>query len=805
MPLAARYLHRLGALAVAGSILFAATGARAQTVRGTVVEHSTGAPLPGAIVVLLDSTGAPLVSALSDERGAFVLRAPSGGTFRLRVDVVGFVSEVTAPLRLTEGETVDQTIRYAKVARELPPVTVRERSRCVAAYGSGGDVAVLWEEVRKALAVTQLTAESRRYRFDLTEYERELDPETGAVRRSRSWRRQGIAGQPYESIAAESLAAYGYVRSTPDGTWYYAPDARTLLSDAFVRKHCLRRIAPGAGQEGLAGLGFEPIGRSAGSDVRGVLWLELSTSRLQQLEYTYTGLPRSFEGHGLGGRVAFERLSSGAWIVRDWRIRMPRVSRQTRSMPSSVPEAGPARMVPVTRDVVIGVIERGGEIAPEPGSAAAMRFASLVGTVYDSTLGAPLVAADIWLDAPGTAAPARHVLTDSTGGFGADSLTPGSYVVTVTHPRLDTLGSSIAPASVTLRGGERTALSVSTPPRRATVAALCADPAARSEGVIRGMVTRAAGVAAVPNASVRATWADAAATDTASPVSPTTVRTAAADASGRFTICGIPARRTIVLRASDPRSRGVSYEASLDSGELKVVTLLAPEHRAEIGGRVIDSKGRPVRGAAVRIDALDVEVRSDSSGAFRLERLPGGVHSVGARAIGFAPTSRQVRIGADARATVDIRLPVVVAVLKPVESTAARDPYRTGFAARRTRAAGGYFLDREQIKATGLTKMTELLRRVPGLEVRKYGNTEVMEFTGRGGRTFSSHGCPVAYVINGLKHDLAYFGLDGEIAVENVEAIEVYDAATAPAEYAPPGAGCGVVVIWTRERAVDPS
>jgi hypothetical protein len=82
------------------------------------------------------------------------------------------------------------------------------------------------------------------------------------------------------------------------------------------------------------------------------------------------------------------------------------------------------------------------------------------------------------------------------------------------------------------------------------------------------------------------------------------------------------------------------------------------------------------------------------------------------------------------------------------------------------------------------------------------GNVAVMEFTGRGGRTFSSHGCPIAYAIDGVPYEPASFGLDGEIGVDHVEAIEVYDAATAPAQYSRRGTGCGVILIWTRERSV---
>ncbi|HEV2670044.1 MAG TPA: carboxypeptidase-like regulatory domain-containing protein, partial [Gemmatimonadales bacterium] len=57
------------------------------------------------------------------------------------------------------------------------------------------------------------------------------------------------------------------------------------------------------------------------------------------------------------------------------------------------------------------------------------------GTVYDSLLGAPMRAADLWLR--GTNWRAR---SDSTGRFAFDSVPPGRYTVLLSHPGLDSAG-----------------------------------------------------------------------------------------------------------------------------------------------------------------------------------------------------------------------------------------------------------------------------------------------------------------------------------------------------------------------------
>jgi len=58
-------------------------------------------------------------------------------------------------------------------------------------------------------------------------------------------------------------------------------------------------------------------------------------------------------------------------------------------------------------------------------------------------------------------------------------------------------------------------------------------------------------------------------------------------------------------------------------------------------------------------------------------------------------------------------------------------------------------------------------------------------------------------VLDGVAYEpAAAFGLDGEVGLDDLEAIEVYDAATVPAQFSRFGASCGVVLLWTREKSV---
>lgn len=401
-----------GARSLAVACLGAALGltlvpvaALAQSVQGTIKDKTSGLPVPGMVIFLLDSAGGAVASTMSDEGGAFVLRAPSAGTYRLRAEAVGVFSQTTPALRLAAGEPTAYSFLFGARTRDLPPVQIVEKQRCVAATEAGIAVAALWDEVRKALTAAELTTAASRYRFNLRQYERELDLKTLSVRRSRSWERAGLNENPYGSLPADSLAAHGYVQVTPGGTWYYAPDARTLLSDAFMRTHCLKPAEPDSERRGLVGLAFEPVARHERPDVRGVLWLDARSSELQYLEFGYTGLPKNLSEHYFGGRVEFDRLPSGAWVVERWYIRMPKLARELRYNTSPVLEMGVLpRMTPVSEEVVTAIIERGGEVkdrVPVHMTLAGREFASLAGSVFDSTTGGPLKRADIWLEAPG--------------------------------------------------------------------------------------------------------------------------------------------------------------------------------------------------------------------------------------------------------------------------------------------------------------------------------------------------------------------------------------------------------------------
>src|SRR2546422_3714468 len=77
---------------------------------------------------------------------------------------------------------------------------------------------------------------------------------------------------------------------------------------------------------------FTPARGRTLPDIAGTIWVDGKTAQLHHLDYTYTRLPQELVAPRAGGHIEFLRVPSGAWIVRDWVIRMPRSKMVERPM-----------------------------------------------------------------------------------------------------------------------------------------------------------------------------------------------------------------------------------------------------------------------------------------------------------------------------------------------------------------------------------------------------------------------------------------------------------------------------------------
>ncbi len=316
------------------------------------VEGSPGVALPGALVALLGASDNVVAEGVAGLDGRRTLAAP-GGSYRVRVRRIGYRPFISGGVTLPHPDELVLQVETQRVV--LSTMVVSASFRCGAIDPNAQTLSAVWDEIAKALSASRLTttdlagiAFSRIYRMETDRF--------GKVTATDSSLQRVGANPPFGAVDAVVLAEKGYVIGDEASGWdHFGPDEVVLLSDQFAATHCFRlvRDAAHAGQIGVA---FEPVPRRTVSDIKGVLWVDEGSSELRQIDFHYVnaGIFDRFNG---GGFTHFRRMPSGAWIVDEWKLRMPRLQRFLGT--GSLADTGP-------RIVVIGYIETGGGIIAPP-------------------------------------------------------------------------------------------------------------------------------------------------------------------------------------------------------------------------------------------------------------------------------------------------------------------------------------------------------------------------------------------------------------------------------------------------------
>lgn len=359
-----------------GAAAFLLTGALtaslgAQGVRGAVVTGDS-VPVRGAVVSLLDSLGAGVVSDLSDEFGRFELRAPRRGSWRLRVEAVGFARVTSFVFELATAEVLVRRVQLVDATSRMGGIEVRDRQRCEIRPAEGTQVATLWDEARKSLAAAALSATTApAVAFDQDEIE--YDSTFMRVRAASRITTTGRAERGFRSDAPRALRDLGYARRIDTTSIYFAPDARALLSDEFAATHCFRIVPADPTSVRRVGLAFSPVGLAPGKlDVVGTIWLDRETFALDRVEFRYEPLlSADFADSTFGGRVRFMRLLSGHVVVSHWVLRMPIFAEADDGRLARSGQTSQMLVRPERREAVIGVkVARGAvrafDAPPEP-------------------------------------------------------------------------------------------------------------------------------------------------------------------------------------------------------------------------------------------------------------------------------------------------------------------------------------------------------------------------------------------------------------------------------------------------------
>ncbi len=116
-------------LPLAAAALLGASPAAAQLVRGSVIDNSTFLAVVGAGVTALDSAGKPVASTLSDSLGAFALRLPAPGTYRLRSSALGYRRGGSARVDLAGTAETKVVLRLVPDPVAIDSITVMAQHR----------------------------------------------------------------------------------------------------------------------------------------------------------------------------------------------------------------------------------------------------------------------------------------------------------------------------------------------------------------------------------------------------------------------------------------------------------------------------------------------------------------------------------------------------------------------------------------------------------------------------------------------------------------------------------------------------
>ncbi|MFN2317090.1 MAG: carboxypeptidase regulatory-like domain-containing protein [Gemmatimonadales bacterium] len=533
-----------------------AAPAAAQQVDVQLREQRSRTPIIGAIVRLLGETDDRIhAQGLSNEGGRISLRAPTAGRYRLKVDRIGWVGLITPSFALDAGQIFPTEVLLGDVRLDLPTIEVQGENVCGRRFDGDTEAANLWQEIDRALTATVISQREAVVPLHLREFHRELRL-NGRVEREWFTRSAIVRGAVYQTLPPPLLATEGFVLvdNQSDSTIYAVPDAALLVSPEFTETHCFRTVRE---RDGRIGLYFEPIPRRQVTDIQGTIWLDPASHELRYLEYTYTGLPPLPQRVDFGGRVEFERLPSGRWIVSDWHVRTPLVGQvtvRTRGLPGY-------RSPTMEVDRMTGFLELGGRVRIASDPSAIVTQAILVGRVVDPVTGEGLAGARVSVTGVPT-----WVSTDESGRFSLATPLYGERMAAVSHPRFR-LSSRPTDRLVLLSVGDTTTVDFHAPTMPPMVRAVCGNP--RNHSGIVGVVLDAAGEP-IPNAQVRASWRQ--------PTGELRQERIRSGPAGDYGFCNLPPDEEIEITLTGPDGQVVRRDVELAPREFQWVEL-------RVGGR----------------------------------------------------------------------------------------------------------------------------------------------------------------------------------------------------------------------------
>lgn len=218
-----------------------------------------------------------------------------------------------------------------------------------------------------------------------------------------------------------------------------------------------------------------------------------------------------------------------------------------------------------------------------------------------------------------------------------------------------------------------------------------------------------------------------------------------------------------------------------------------------IVGVVVDRvTGRPLEGAAVAVELLTegadtlatpAPFVTDPSGQFVFEGIADGRYHIEVDRLGYRTMADSVDYQAVLGLRIDVQMVEEAVELEPILVVVEARSLRlesAGFYDRRRRGIGR-FVTREEVLEDNALRISDVLRTMPGVRMRRGGafREEVVVLRG---------GCRADVYVDGV-HLAPPAPVDALLAPTDLDGLEVYHASELPAGFRT--TTCGAVVFWT--------
>ncbi len=772
----------------------------AQTVRGTVTQGSGTDPVGGAFVVLERRGGERAVAGLTTADGQFELRAPSGGDYVLRIEAPSFQTfrdnvsvdgNASRDVQLTPHTVDYSTISASAQCRVRPTPTSPE--------------GILWSEVLKLSEAVEWSSELEDLTFESMVYDRYMATGAGVVdNEGHDWL---VASVQVPFYTPDDVLTDGFMESGEEDDQvvysYFGPGPSTFRSSEFSDRYCLAAVRD-PNQVGAVAVAFRPAEPDPDRiDVEGEFWIDEETGKVRGLEYRYTGLPLlPVADTRFGGTIRYMQSPEGRWVQTHWELRMPWLSEDGGSVRGLHAQGGELRSTVRGEDE----LSRTPYVWP----------AAIVGAVYDSLSGGPLVRVPVRL------AGTDYVTeTDDDGRFALTQL-PGSgeqYRLRYVHPRLGRRAYSSRDQAVTPRSGRLTEVNLTVPSAQAMFGQVC--PATESTTMIAGSIIDSESGLPMSNALVFASWEGE--------LGQTERIESRADEAGAYVVCGVPTDQSVALVADFLVNESLRTVLTPEEGEVEIWDfVVGPTQEVELSGNVTDAvTGEPVREAVVTLVGADRTMRSDSRGHFSFDGLDPGEYSIRVNHIAYGTEETGILLQPGARSIADVKLNVTSIDLPPLTVLVEAEGLDIGYFEsdyvdrrdRMSRMGLGSFMGYDELKALNPSSIVDIIRAVvpiarvnsngaivlrtmsPGaaasqLTLLDAATETTTTVTVDQGRTCEDRGATV--YIDNIPFRGGGENIDALVDINLIRAIEVYRRASEiPAEYLDSSSECGVVVLWT--------